>query len=172
MLRARRSRLRTHLTTPLVARMVQVFLKRWTRGNSNPPARPVGPDRSHAPGVRRELRMEIGGREGIRTPGLLVANEALSQLSYSPTSSKSILANAPVLANTRSSAHKHIGEPAEAGSPNSQIVVVVLPAAVRVARWFRPRAGLRSSWHSDTARAPAESLPRLSALADRLPVRP
>jgi hypothetical protein len=25
-----------------------------------------------------------GGREGIRTPGLLVANEALSQLSYSP----------------------------------------------------------------------------------------
>src|SRR5216683_4718254 len=34
-----------------------------------------------------------GGREGIRTPGLLVANEALSQLSYSPTSSKEILAN-------------------------------------------------------------------------------
>jgi hypothetical protein len=30
---------------------------------------------------------DIGGREGIRTPGLLVANEALSQLSYSPTSS-------------------------------------------------------------------------------------
>ena len=28
---------------------------------------------------------EIGGREGIRTLGLLVANEALSQLSYSPT---------------------------------------------------------------------------------------
>jgi hypothetical protein len=26
-----------------------------------------------------------GGREGIRTPGLLVANEALSQLSYSPS---------------------------------------------------------------------------------------
>src|SRR5437879_13447181 len=91
-----------------------------------------------------------GGREGIRTPGLLVANEALSQLSYSPTSSKSILANAPVLANTRSSAHEHIEEPAAAGSPNSQIVVVVLPAAVRAARWFRPRAGLRSSWHSDT----------------------
>ena len=35
-----------------------------------------------------------GGREGIRTPGLLVANEALSQLSYSPTSSTEILANA------------------------------------------------------------------------------
>jgi hypothetical protein len=30
----------------------------------------------------------IGGREGIRTPGLIVANDALSQLSYSPTSSR------------------------------------------------------------------------------------
>src|SRR6266704_1528494 len=38
-------------------------------------------------------RLESGGREGIRTPGLLVANEALSQLSYSPTSSREILAN-------------------------------------------------------------------------------
>src|SRR6202007_3307555 len=43
---------------------------------------------------------EPGGREGIRTPGLLVANEALSQLSYSPTSSILILAKTPVLANT------------------------------------------------------------------------
>ena len=41
----------------------------------------------------------IGGREGIRTPGLLVANEALSQLSYSPTSSEQILAEAKILAN-------------------------------------------------------------------------
>jgi hypothetical protein len=41
----------------------------------------------------------FGGREGIRTPGLLVANEALSQLSYSPTSSKEILAEANGLAN-------------------------------------------------------------------------
>ena len=32
-----------------------------------------------------------GGREGIRTPGLLVANEALSQLSYSPPSSKNLI---------------------------------------------------------------------------------
>jgi len=40
-----------------------------------------------------------GGREGIRTPGLLVANEALSQLSYSPTSSEKILADATGLAN-------------------------------------------------------------------------
>src|SRR5947207_9700513 len=49
-----------------------------------------------------------GGREGIRTPGLLVANEALSQLSYSPTSSETILAKAPVLANTRSAACKQV----------------------------------------------------------------
>src|SRR5215472_11851993 len=46
--------------------------------------------------------LESGGREGIRTPGLLVANEALSQLSYSPTSSsKSILAKEKWVANTR-----------------------------------------------------------------------
>src|SRR5467141_1182484 len=52
--------------------------------------------------------LESGGREGIRTPGLLVANEALSQLSYSLTSSETILANAQVLANTRSIACKHV----------------------------------------------------------------
>src|SRR5438445_10181365 len=52
--------------------------------------------------------LKSGGREGIRTPGLLVANEALSQLSYSPTSSETILANGQVLANTRSAACKHI----------------------------------------------------------------
>src|SRR5260370_9439242 len=54
---------------------------------------------------------ELGGREGIRTPGLLVANEALSQLSYSPTSSNAILANVLMLANTRSTAHKQIARP-------------------------------------------------------------
>ena len=64
---------------------------------------------STAKDVERIHKAEIGGREGIRTPGLLVANEALSQLSYSPTSSKSILAKALVLANTRSTACKHIG---------------------------------------------------------------
>ena len=36
------------------------------------------------PGTFRAGPMPTGGREGIRTPGLLVANEALSQLSYSP----------------------------------------------------------------------------------------
>src|SRR5438045_5916762 len=44
--------------------------------------------------------LKSGGREGIRTPGLLVANEALSQLSYSPTSSsKSILTKQTDVAN-------------------------------------------------------------------------
>src|SRR5712691_4522970 len=52
--------------------------------------------------------LKSGGREGIRTPGLLVANEALSQLSYSPTSSHQILANSQVAANTRSQACKQI----------------------------------------------------------------
>ncbi len=32
----------------------------------------------------QQLRRDGGGAEGIRTPGLLIANEALSQLSYSP----------------------------------------------------------------------------------------
>ena len=45
-----------------------------------------------------ELKV-FGGREGIRTPGLLVANEALSQLSYSPTSSKEILTEVSGVAN-------------------------------------------------------------------------
>jgi hypothetical protein len=46
-------------------------------------------------------RLGFGGREGIRTPGLLVANEALSQLSYSPTSSKKILPEQGSPANRR-----------------------------------------------------------------------
>jgi hypothetical protein len=50
-----------------------------------------------------QVTEKIGGREGIRTPGLLVANEALSQLSYSPTSSKEILAEGHRVANRVSS---------------------------------------------------------------------
>ncbi len=65
----------------------------------------------------------IGGREGIRTLGLLVANEALSQLSYSPTSSKLILAKALVLANTRSRDRKqkraqHLSRPRRDAAPD------------------------------------------------------
>ena len=46
--------------------------------------------------------LESGGREGIRTLGLLVANEALSQLSYSPTSSNEFsLAEDAVVSNAR-----------------------------------------------------------------------
>ena len=35
--------------------------------------------------MRRKQGKEFGGAERDRTAGLLVANEALSQLSYSPT---------------------------------------------------------------------------------------
>jgi hypothetical protein len=44
----------------------------------------------------------FGGRDRDRTCDLVVANDALSQLSYTPTSSNQILANAAVLANPRS----------------------------------------------------------------------
>ena len=55
-----------------------------TNGDTKPPADPNSDS---------QVAERNGGREGIRTPGLLVANEALSQLSYSPTSSdKPILA--------------------------------------------------------------------------------
>src|SRR5437660_8041583 len=50
--------------------------------------------------------LESGGREGIRTPGLLVANEALSQLSYSPTSSNKILAKGRMVANLAFVGHR------------------------------------------------------------------
>ena len=36
------------------------------------------------PHKNQDVRRDGGGAEGIRTPGLLIANEALSQLSYSP----------------------------------------------------------------------------------------
>ena len=57
--------------------------------------------------ARSRSFLKDGGREGIRTPGLLIANEALSQLSYSPTSSKSILAKGKSVANTWSRDGKH-----------------------------------------------------------------
>jgi hypothetical protein len=41
------------------------------------------------------LGKEIGGAERDRTAGLLVANEALSQLSYSPTDDSLILSVMP-----------------------------------------------------------------------------
>src|SRR6266581_8442508 len=115
-------------------------------------------------------RLESGGREGIRTPGLLVANEALSQLSYSPTSSKSILAKARVLANTPI-VRKHVGAHnlsrlgRDAAPPITENGT--LRVALTAARRARPRAGPRSSWHSGTAPAPGESLPRPSVLVGR-----
>ena len=51
----------------------------------------------------------IGGAERDRTAGLLVANEALSQLSYSPTGDFSILPALPVLGKGRRLS-AHIGK--------------------------------------------------------------
>ena len=88
------------LSTPLAA--VLKFVGTRTSGTLGPSG--ATPDRSHAPQEVGEVPGESGGREGIRTPGLLVANEALSQLSYSPTSSsESILAKQKWVANRRGS---------------------------------------------------------------------
>ncbi len=56
------------------------LITEWRRG-----LRPAHPRRAKRQAI--DLRRKIAGRggaEGIRTPGLLIANEALSQLSYSP----------------------------------------------------------------------------------------
>src|SRR5205807_7114001 len=66
-------------------------LLHWRKVGQSPFNWPTWP--THPVPKNRLSRLESGGREGIRTPGLLVANEALSQLSYSPTSSREILAN-------------------------------------------------------------------------------
>src|SRR5882724_1354422 len=69
-----------------------------------------------------EFKIVFGGREGIRTPGLLVANEALSQLSYSPTSSNQISANAAHLAKTPPLDCKQEGAPGLGrGAPKTTI---------------------------------------------------
>jgi hypothetical protein len=62
-----------------------------------PPSCSCGAIHRAGGGLKHFLR--FGGRDGIRTHDLLVANEALSQLSYSPTSSNKILADAPNVAN-------------------------------------------------------------------------
>jgi integrase len=49
-----------------------------TKSDTNSPAESI---------AQPQVIEKVGGREGIRTPGLLVANEALSQLSYSPSPS-------------------------------------------------------------------------------------
>gem|GEM_PF-6912290 len=50
-------------------------------------------------GFGRAFKQGIGGRDRDRTCDLVVANDALSQLSYTPTNSYKILADAPKLAN-------------------------------------------------------------------------
>ena len=54
-------------------------------GGLEPPACPVQPDRSPASSRFLICCDGFGGRGGARTPGLIVANDALSQLSYTPT---------------------------------------------------------------------------------------
>src|ERR1700736_3168729 len=44
---------------------------------------------------------EVGGRDRGRTGDLIVANDALSQLSYSPTSSREILTRLVEVGNSR-----------------------------------------------------------------------
>ena len=54
------------------------------------PAKPRGTPRGHGisgkkkPALRAGFCLLIGGAEGDRTPDLVIANDALSQLSYSP----------------------------------------------------------------------------------------
>ena len=116
--------------------------------------------------------LSFGGREGTRTPDFLVANEALSQLSYSPTSSGLILANALRLANTRSRACTQRERnilPESVADATLLILKLYLEVAVMAARSPRRRAAPRSSWRSDRAPSLAESLLRPSALVDQLP---
>jgi hypothetical protein len=60
--------------------------------------------------------MKSGGRGGARTPGLIVANDALSQLSYTPTARF-------ILTNERRVA-KHVGQQVSA-SGNQQTMKVI-----------------------------------------------
>ena len=48
---------------------------------------PVGTGTLSRANCRSELQRDFGGRDRDRTGDLIVANDALSQLSYSPTSS-------------------------------------------------------------------------------------
>src|SRR3984893_251584 len=115
-------------------------------------------------------RFEIfGGREGIRTPGLLVANEALSQLSYSPPSSEQILAEAKILANrvrswvTRKEHQTKRG--ADAAPRRNDLNGKHYQSMVDPA-WC-PSAALPPCARSHTVLAPAEWRPQPSALVDR-----
>jgi hypothetical protein len=93
--------------------------------------------------------LKSGGRDGIRTHDLLVANEALSQLSYSPTSSRLILAKTPVLANTGA---QLLINKLERSSPSNEVRMLcshrqkrTLQLSLMVARSRRRIAGPRFS---------------------------
>src|SRR5712692_5111106 len=102
---------------------------------------------------------KIGGREGIRTPDLLVANEALSQLSYSPTSSKEILSNVRGVANPKATTVRRSCSSAlkdGRGTASSPVCRDAAPldrernsSTFRAARSFHPSAARRSFLHFD-----------------------
>jgi hypothetical protein len=60
--------------------MLQLFRFKRERAGNLPPLPGVFPDYMMA----ANPRFQVGGAEGDRTPDLLIANEALSQLSYGP----------------------------------------------------------------------------------------
>jgi hypothetical protein len=98
---------------------------------------------------------DFGGRDRDRTGDLLVANEALSQLSYSPTSSsKSLTKDIDVSKTPRESRFGRF---------------TFVWAKTTVGRWPRRCAGPQSSARSGKAPALAAWIPRPFAPADRLP---
>jgi hypothetical protein len=114
----------------------------------------------------------FGGREGIRTPGLLVANEALSQLSYSPTSSMEILPEANRVAN-------QVGAISIGNVQIKERLAALLKQKISLDRKIAtaglerfPYAALQPSAHSHTAHALAESNPPLSEPGGLLRVPP
>ena len=102
----------------------------------------------------------IGGAERDRTAGLLVANEALSQLSYSPTKDSLILAAEGVCAKRRRGGATRAYRVAEHGIPLfSTIEGVATPLANPLrdaeAIGLRPGAGgLLRFWHLASLDAP------------------
>jgi hypothetical protein len=120
-----------------------------------------------------QVKEGIGGREGIRTPGLLVANEALSQLSYSPTSSKQILAEAKRLANrVRSGMTRKQHEMKRGAACCASQDELNSHRRARVDLACCPSAAPLPCARSHTAHAPAGWHRPPSALADRLRALP
>ena len=56
------------------------------------------------------LHLHLGGAEGIRTPGLLIANETLYQLSYTPTKKSCKRYDATALAARKTARRREAGK--------------------------------------------------------------